>query len=245
MGTEISGSTGIDKIQNNAVDIADLSATGTPGTNFLRGDNTWAATPITALNNATENELVTVGATTTELDAEANLTFDGTDLTLGTGDIVFGTAGKGICLGATTNTDANTLDDYEEGTWTPEIRDLGGNSATLSITSGTYTKIGRWVQINFKITLSSKGSMTGNYVLMGGLPFNHPTESYNGTGVIDYWGNFAYSYSGLWFDTSSTASRMWLNAVPASGSTSTVMPTVAAINNNSYMKGSCMYQISV
>ncbi len=41
MTTSISGSTGINKIQNNAVDIADLSATGTPGTNFLRGDNTW------------------------------------------------------------------------------------------------------------------------------------------------------------------------------------------------------------
>ena len=39
-----------------------------------------------ALNNATANELVTVGATTTELDAEANLTFDGTTLTV-TGNI--------------------------------------------------------------------------------------------------------------------------------------------------------------
>jgi len=38
---------------------------------------------VTALNNATANELVTVGATTTELDAEANLTFDGTDVLLG------------------------------------------------------------------------------------------------------------------------------------------------------------------
>ena len=37
---------------------------------------------ITALNNATANELVTVGATTTELDAEANLTFDGSTLGL-------------------------------------------------------------------------------------------------------------------------------------------------------------------
>ena len=36
--------------------------------------------PITALNNATENELVTVGSTTTELDGEANLTFDGSQL---------------------------------------------------------------------------------------------------------------------------------------------------------------------
>ena len=37
---------------------------------------------ITALNNATENELVTVGSTTTELDAEANLTFSGTTLSI-------------------------------------------------------------------------------------------------------------------------------------------------------------------
>ncbi len=43
MGTLISGSTGIDKIQNDAVDIADLSATGTASAStFLRGDNAWA-----------------------------------------------------------------------------------------------------------------------------------------------------------------------------------------------------------
>jgi len=35
---------------------------------------------VTAINNATANELVTIGSTTTELDAEANLTFDGTTL---------------------------------------------------------------------------------------------------------------------------------------------------------------------
>jgi len=38
---------------------------------------------ITALNNATANELVTVGSTTTQLDAESNLTFDGTDVLVG------------------------------------------------------------------------------------------------------------------------------------------------------------------
>jgi len=42
---------------------------------------TIATAAVSALNNATANELVTVGATTTELDAEANLTFDGTTLT--------------------------------------------------------------------------------------------------------------------------------------------------------------------
>ena len=45
--------------------------------------------PITALNNATANELVTVGSTTTELDAEANLTFDGSALQV-TGTLTVG-----------------------------------------------------------------------------------------------------------------------------------------------------------
>ena len=37
----------------------------------------------TTINNATANELVTVASTTTELDAEANLTFDGNALVVG------------------------------------------------------------------------------------------------------------------------------------------------------------------
>ena len=47
---------------------------------MIAGDAAYAA--VTALNNATANVLVTVGSTTTELDAEANLTFDGTDLSM-------------------------------------------------------------------------------------------------------------------------------------------------------------------
>jgi hypothetical protein len=49
------------------------------------GDLSWVAQSagtITQLNNATENELVTVGNTVTELDAEANLTFSGTTLSI-------------------------------------------------------------------------------------------------------------------------------------------------------------------
>jgi hypothetical protein len=58
--------------------------------------------PITALNNATANELVTVGSTTTELDAEANLTFDGSTLAVtgaitATGDVTaFSTSDKSL-----------------------------------------------------------------------------------------------------------------------------------------------------
>ena len=54
------------------------------------GGLTWASVvgTITALNNATANELVTVGSTTTELDAESLLTFTGTVFTLGVGTSV-------------------------------------------------------------------------------------------------------------------------------------------------------------
>jgi len=55
--------------------------------NFYNGSS-WQAVgtgggAVSAINNATENELVTIGSTTTELDAEANLTYDGTTLTVG------------------------------------------------------------------------------------------------------------------------------------------------------------------
>jgi len=67
----------------------------------------------------------------------------GGDIDIQTGDIVFSTAGKGICLGVTSNTDSNTLDDYEEGTWTM----TANNSVTLHAASdlGSYTKVGRLV----------------------------------------------------------------------------------------------------
>ena len=56
------------------------SATSTGSFGKILGDGSDISNlPVTALNNATENELVTVGSTTTELDAETNLTFDGSN----------------------------------------------------------------------------------------------------------------------------------------------------------------------
>ena len=93
------------------------------------------------------------------------------DVTVSTGDIVFGTAGKGICLGATTNVDANTLDDYEEGTWTPVIS--GSTSTTgqgYDAQTGSYTKIGNKVFCSFNMDLSAKGTIVG-FLKITGFPF--------------------------------------------------------------------------
>jgi hypothetical protein len=61
--------------------------------------------------------------------------------------------------------DANTLDDYEEGTWTPS---LGGNT-TYTTQSGTYTKIGNLVFINASIVVNTIG--TGSTSQVSGFPF--------------------------------------------------------------------------
>lgn len=68
--------------------------------------------------------------------------------------------------------DANTLDDYEEGTWTPSVQ-FGGGATGLTYSTpplGRYTKIGRNVFVTGTVALSAKGSSTGTAVVAG-LPF--------------------------------------------------------------------------
>ena len=66
---------------------------------------------------------------------------------------------------------ANALDDYEEGTWTMGLL-FGGASTgiTYFLNGGTYTKIGRKVTVNGILSLTNKGSATGDATLTG-LPF--------------------------------------------------------------------------
>lgn len=68
--------------------------------------------------------------------------------------------------------DVNTLDDYEEGTWTPILSSsaLFTSTAPVATTLGTYVKIGKKVFVQCTINLTSTGSATGPVWLVG-LPF--------------------------------------------------------------------------
>ena len=75
---------------------------------------------------------------------------------------------------------ANTLDDYEEGTWTPVFYSGGVVGGTYASQYGTYTKIGRQVFVNFGI---QNNSMSGSTLLrLGGLPFSM-SSAVNGGGA--------------------------------------------------------------
>ena len=98
---------------------------------------------ITALNNATANELITIGATTTELDAEANLTFDGTTLAV-TGNITVPNDGD---IGSVGATDAIQISSAGIVTFKDDI--LIKDGGTIGVASSTSA-----------ITIASTGIVT-------------------------------------------------------------------------------------
>jgi hypothetical protein len=81
-----------------------------------------------------------------------------------------GTGGVAFPATAVAVSDANTLDDYEEGSWTPVVTFSGGNGdLTTAEANGVYTKIGRLVQIAFNVEFTET-TASGNMTLTG-VPF--------------------------------------------------------------------------
>ena len=77
----------------------------------------------------------------------------------------------GVTLGTAAGvyTAANTLDDYEEGTWTPVIAG-GATGGSYSIQTGHYVKVGKVVHIEMDFS-GSGWTGDGNLLKFGGLPF--------------------------------------------------------------------------
>jgi hypothetical protein len=67
---------------------------------------------------------------------------------------------------------ANALDDYEEGTWTPQITASAGSAGTAAYSNqvGRYTKIGNKVFFEFSVVMTNKGSWS-SYTRVLGFPF--------------------------------------------------------------------------
>ena len=111
---------------------------------------------------STANGLATYGSSTTVV-AESTATYDGTTLELTQ-------SGGGLKMDGLASSNANTLDDYEEGTFVGALTSATG-SITLSSSYDnlTYTKVGRLVTITGTLEGSSVSSPNGAVSL--GLPF--------------------------------------------------------------------------
>jgi hypothetical protein len=110
------------------------------------------------------------------------------DQTIIGGNLVIGTAGKGIDFSSDPSAPGMTselLDDYEEGTWTPAVTSFSGTITTVGSVFGTYTKIGRQVTVFAFCTITTNGT-GGTLLQVKGLPFaadRTVIANYSGNGV--------------------------------------------------------------
>ena len=101
--------------------------------------------------------------------------------------------GDGLCFGSDTAA-ANALNDYEEGTFTPNFIGSGDNyGATHTFRFGQYTKIGDTVYFTLRCASSSVNS-TSDQVYISGLPFS---ANYGNSGISD---GFAVVGNGMKID---------------------------------------------
>ncbi len=110
---------------------------------------------------------------------------DGADASIelgGNGSIKFpGTQGA--------SSDANSLDDYEEGTWTPTIFNAtsGGTQVGSATAVGRYVKIGQQVHLQGYFVANALNVSGGNFLYLRGLPFNsHSTSNLYSAGVVGH-----------------------------------------------------------
>ena len=158
-------------------------------------------------------------------------------LTVTSGQILFPAAQNA-------SANANTLDDYEEGSWTPVLGGSGGTSGqTYGTQVGRYIKIGKMVMAWYDITLTAKGTITTSAQIQG-LPF-----------ASDSSGTAPYVHSVLFVSLGTN----WVNIMTSQQTSATVATLVgcqaAASGNNTNLtttditdtttvRGVMMYQAS-
>ena len=155
--------------------LKSVAANGSSG--ITLGSGSTNATTYIGFNTGTTSD--TSPTERLRLNTNGNLALQGATTTAN---------GIGITFPATqgASTDANCLDDYEEGTWTPSLT-FGGGSTGLTYTnrSGWYTKVGNMVSVQCNIFLSNIGSSNGTAVVSG-LPFAFVNDSFKRNGAYAF-----------------------------------------------------------
>ena len=154
------------------------------------GNSLSAGTPTDA--TVTTAKLADDAVTGAKLANDIGISTTGNIATTSSGTITSAgliTASSGVAIGGTGS--ANTLDDYEEGTWTPSFANAGSASFNSNGQQGYYTKVGRLVTVGFNLSISNLSGGSGAATIIT-LPFaasNTPDSArYMGTiGGDDNW----------------------------------------------------------
>ena len=202
------GSTSDITIKNDADTAVLTVATGTTNVDIvgdvtastLNADGDTSAGDNAAIGYTASEGLILTGQGSTDditikNDADTtvvNVATGGTDVEISAGNLLFGTASKGVYLGVTSATASNLLDDYEEGTWTPSITRSGTAMTSQNLAAeASYRKVGSLVHIQFDIEITAIGSGGNESAFISGLPFTSASSAGRGQIFIGYFGGMA------------------------------------------------------
>ena len=101
--------------------------------------------------------------------------------TIAVGNATPSASGGGVSFPATASasSDANTLDDYEEGVWSPTITATSGTLTSATSTDGVYTKIGNVVHARVFVSITNAGTGSGSLRLT--LPITASSVFFSGS----------------------------------------------------------------
>jgi hypothetical protein len=146
--------------------------------------------------------------------------------------------GVGITFPATqsASTNANTLDDYEEGTWTPSL----GGGATYNEQKGSYIKIGQLVYVHCYLNVSAINA--GSDTTVSGLPFNVRASAAdrNQAGSVNFFNNLATSLISLYCQPISSSTSV--NFPGLTSASNSIINPLAIFRDNVQIYFSAVYQ---
>jgi hypothetical protein len=207
------------------------------------------------INASTSTGLVQSADTSGEIELQSNGTTalkvntnEGIQILncLGVGNATPSTSGAGITFPATqsASSDANTLDDYEEGTWTPVIDSAtAGTGRTTTVTSAKYTKIGNLVQVQCYIQITTLGTGGSGAWLVKGLPFTPAASSAFNTFCSGFWNNLNSNLVCLGGYVDSGYAQLLMCGIATAGTSMAELTFSTYVKANTQLMITAIYQV--
>jgi len=222
--TKLGGDVVIDNSNNGygGLRIVDSSA-GEYSVNYIAGRNSGATAHVFSIGGRTQNSSPWANASQSECAriSQRGISFNGDDA------------------------QANALDDYEEGSYTPNVQTDNGVNAGLAVGQGYYVKVGKVVTVHLKIETNSHNSVntTGQYKVS--LPFLSLAQGdTQGTLMCSIWSIGSSSIS--WMGGQVHNNNAWTHIAYHNGSnnnTNNLTPQLA--NNQLQFRGTVVYRSNV
>ena len=135
----------------------------------------------------------------------------------------------------------NTLDDYEEGTWTPTLKHNSGSGTpdtTYTDQTGRYVKVGQLCWVYMKLVINNLG--TGHTSGFQGFPFlSSTTPGTNGGGQAEYYSGLAVSVMSVGAEVESNGTAGIIRGQTTAGTT---IATLAVFGNSARFDCTWVYR---